>query len=364
MKKNNYSSIETIINVAKKGGMYILVDDEKRENEGDLVMSTSDTNAKNINFMAKYGRGLICLALDSLQAKRFNLSLMSPVNQSRNQTAFTISIEAKKGITTGISAKDRARTIKIASRKNVSKKDIVSPGHVFPIIAKDGGVLVRAGHTEASDRGPVRQFLAEQSALLGIWIVGGTVPVMDSLSKPVARSLVYNPKGDCVGHYDKIHLFDAYIESETAKNSYSESDYYSHGKSIVTLPTEYCRLGLSVCYDLRFAELYQQLSQANAQVVTVPAAFTATTGRDHWELLLRARAVEQQFFVIGANLVDRHHSSRGLWGGSAIVDPWGTVLASLEDDTGVAVAEIDLRTIDQLRKRMPVQQHRTLISKY
>ena len=150
MKKNNYASIETIINIAKKGGMYILVDDEKRENEGDLVISTSDTNAKNINFMAKYGRGLICLALDSLQAKRLNLSLMSPVNQSRNQTAFTISIEAKKGITTGISAKDRAKTIKVASKKNVNKKDIVSPGHVFPIIAKDGGVLVRAGHTEAS----------------------------------------------------------------------------------------------------------------------------------------------------------------------------------------------------------------------
>ena len=150
MKKSNYSPIESIIKIAKKGGMFILVDDEKRENEGDLVISTSDTNAKNINFMAKYGRGLICLALDSLQAKKLNLSLMSPVNQSRNKTAFAVSIEAKKGITTGISAKDRARTIKIASRKNVNKKDIVSPGHVFPIIAKDGGVLVRAGHTEAS----------------------------------------------------------------------------------------------------------------------------------------------------------------------------------------------------------------------
>ena len=150
MKKNNYSSIETIIGIAKRGGMFILVDDEKRENEGDLVISTSDTNSKNINFMAKYGRGLICLALDSLQAKRLNLSLMSPVNQSRNKTAFTVSIEAKKGITTGISAKDRARTIKIASKKSVKKTDIVSPGHVFPIIAKDGGVLVRAGHTEAS----------------------------------------------------------------------------------------------------------------------------------------------------------------------------------------------------------------------
>ncbi|MDC3090095.1 3,4-dihydroxy-2-butanone-4-phosphate synthase [Candidatus Pelagibacter sp.] len=150
MQKSNYSTIETIIKIAKKGGMFILVDDEKRENEGDLVISTSDTNSKNINFMARYGRGLICLALDSFQAKKLNLSLMSPVNQSRNQTAFTVSIEAKKGITTGISAKDRSRTIRIASKKNVNKKEIVSPGHVFPIIAKDGGVLVRAGHTEAS----------------------------------------------------------------------------------------------------------------------------------------------------------------------------------------------------------------------
>ncbi|MDA9629872.1 3,4-dihydroxy-2-butanone-4-phosphate synthase [Candidatus Pelagibacter sp.] len=150
MPKNNFASIESIINVAKNGGMFILVDDEKRENEGDLIISTSNSNAKNINFMAKYGRGLICLALDSIQAKRLNLSLMSTNNQSRNKTAFAVSIEAKKGITTGISAKDRAKTIKIASKKNVKKNEIVSPGHVFPIIAKDGGVLVRAGHTEAS----------------------------------------------------------------------------------------------------------------------------------------------------------------------------------------------------------------------
>ena len=132
------------------GGMFILVDDEKRENEGDLIISTSDCNSKNINFMAKYGRGLICLALDSAQAKKLNLTLMSPINESRNKTAFTVSIEARKGITTGISAMDRAKTIKIASKKNVNKKEIVSPGHVFPIIAKDGGVLIRAGHTEAS----------------------------------------------------------------------------------------------------------------------------------------------------------------------------------------------------------------------
>ena len=148
--KKILSPISEILEDLKKGKLVVIVDDEKRENEGDLVISTSDTNSKNINFMAKYGRGLICLALDSLQAKRLNLSLMSPVNQSRNKTAFAVSIEAKKGITTGISAKDRAKTIKIASKKNVNKNEIVSPGHVFPIIAKDGGVLVRAGHTEAS----------------------------------------------------------------------------------------------------------------------------------------------------------------------------------------------------------------------
>jgi 3,4-dihydroxy 2-butanone 4-phosphate synthase / GTP cyclohydrolase II len=150
MEKNNYTPIENIISIAKKGGMFILVDDERRENEGDLVISSSDTNPENINFMAKYGRGLICLTMDNVQAKKLNLPPMSLVNKSRNQTAFTVSIEAKRGITTGISARDRAKTIKIASKKNVKKNEIVSPGHVFPIIAKDGGVLVRAGHTEAS----------------------------------------------------------------------------------------------------------------------------------------------------------------------------------------------------------------------
>jgi 3,4-dihydroxy-2-butanone 4-phosphate synthase len=130
--------------------MYILVDDENRENEGDLVIPAIDVTAKNINFMAKFGRGLICLSLDDKQAKKLNLSLMSSVNKSRNQTAFTVSIEARKGVTTGISAKDRALTIKTAIKSNVKKNDIVSPGHIFPIISKNGGVLVRAGHTEAS----------------------------------------------------------------------------------------------------------------------------------------------------------------------------------------------------------------------
>ena len=154
MKKNNFSSIQDIIKTVKKNGMFILVDDESKheemENEGDLVISTSAVNPKNINFMAKYARGLICLAMDTAQSNKLDLTLASPINQSRSKTAFTYSIEAKKGVTTGISAYDRSRTINVASKKNANKNDIVSPGHVFPVIAKDGGVLVRAGHTEAS----------------------------------------------------------------------------------------------------------------------------------------------------------------------------------------------------------------------
>ena len=148
--KKKFSKIQDIINTAKQGGMYILVDDENRENEGDLVFCGSSVTPKKINFMAKNGRGLICLSMDSSKAKKLNLNYMSPINKSRHQTAFTVSIEAKKGVTTGISAKDRSKTIKIVSKKNVKKSEIVTPGHVFPIIAKDGGVLVRAGHTEAS----------------------------------------------------------------------------------------------------------------------------------------------------------------------------------------------------------------------
>ena len=150
MPKNKFSKISSIIQDAKKGKMFILVDDKNRENEGDLVIPGSKCNSKSINFMAKHGRGLICLALTKKQVDNLKLPLMSSINKSRMQTAFTISIEAKKGITTGISAQDRAKTIKTAINPNVKKSEIVSPGHVFPLVARNGGVLERAGHTEAS----------------------------------------------------------------------------------------------------------------------------------------------------------------------------------------------------------------------
>ena len=150
MKKISLSPISEIIKDAKKGKIFILVDNKNRENEGDLIIPASKVNSKSVNFMAKHGRGLICLALTKKQVDKLSLPLMSAINKARMQTAFTVSIEAKKGITTGISAFDRAKTIKVAINNNSKKKDIVSPGHVFPLVARNGGVLERAGHTEAS----------------------------------------------------------------------------------------------------------------------------------------------------------------------------------------------------------------------
>jgi 3,4-dihydroxy 2-butanone 4-phosphate synthase/GTP cyclohydrolase II len=144
------SSVEEIIEDARNGRMFVLVDHEDRENEGDLVIPAQMATPTAINFMATHGRGLICLAMTGSQIDRLGLQLMSPSNQSRHETAFTVSIEAREGVTTGISAHDRARTISVAISPGSGPQDIATPGHVFPLRAKEGGVLVRAGHTEAA----------------------------------------------------------------------------------------------------------------------------------------------------------------------------------------------------------------------
>lgn len=144
------SPIEDVIDDARNGRMFILVDDEDRENEGDLVIPAQMATPEKINFMAKYGRGLICLSMTGERVNELGLPLMASQNESRHQTAFTVSIEAKTGVTTGISAADRARTIAVAIDSSKGKDDIATPGHVFPLVARNGGVLVRAGHTEAS----------------------------------------------------------------------------------------------------------------------------------------------------------------------------------------------------------------------
>ncbi len=225
--------------------------------------------------------------------------------------------------------------------------------------------FMAVGIEESQPQGLVRQFLSDRARQQAIWLVAGTLPVSDSKqSKPYARSLLFDPQGNQCSYYDKIHLFDVELNkadlNAEQQVAYRESDNFSGGSEVVVAQTDLCCLGLTVCYDLRFAELYRQLADLGAQIVTVPAAFTTATGKDHWLLLLRARAVENQLFVIGANMVDREHPRRALWGGSAIVDPWGNVLASLDDEPGVAVAEIDLNRIAEVRAKMPVGLHRVL----
>ena len=148
--KNYFSPLEEILLDLSEGRMVVIVDDENRENEGDLVFAAEHVSPEKINFMAKNARGLICLALDKKKTERLKLKLMTNENRSRNKTAFTVSIEAKKGITTGISAGDRSTTIKTAVAEKAKASDLVTPGHIFPLVAKEGGVLIRAGHTEAA----------------------------------------------------------------------------------------------------------------------------------------------------------------------------------------------------------------------
>ena len=178
-----FSKIEDIIKDAKKGKMFILVDDEKRENEGDLVVPAQNINSEKINFMAKYGRGLICLALTGKRIEELNLPLMPQHNAARRKTAFTISIEAKKGISTGISAKDRAKTIQVAINIKTNSKDISTPGHIFPLRAQDGGVLVRAGHTEAAVDTSTLSNLNPSGVICEIMNDDGTMARRDDLFK-------------------------------------------------------------------------------------------------------------------------------------------------------------------------------------
>jgi len=254
-----------------------------------------------------------------------------------------------------------AAAVLIEQSADAGSQLVVLPENFAYLGRKD---LAEVGLAERS-KGPVYEFLTEQARRHSLWLVGGTVPVTDpDLSKPFARSWLFDPQGNLVQSYDKIHLFDVDVAKSAGRTlepvSYRESDDYLSAKEVVVAQAGACRLGMSVCYDLRFPELYRQLADADAQVVAVPAAFTAATGRDHWELLLRARAVENQLFVIGANMVDREHARRGLWGGSAIIDPWGTVLARVDDKPGVAIAEIDLDRLTEIRGKMPVAQHRKL----
>ncbi len=212
---------------------------------------------------------------------------------------------------------------------------------------------------EPQGDGPVQRFLSQSARELGIWIVGGTTPMAETPGERVAAaSLVYRDDGTLAGRYDKIHLFD--VDLPGRAESYRESAHMAPGQRTVLVPTPAGLLGLSVCYDVRFPELYRQLSAAGAQWFTVPAAFTVPTGAAHWELLLRARAVENLSYVVAPGQWGRHANGRETYGHSLIVDYWGKVLAQQASGVGVILAEIDLAAQAETRANFPALRHRVL----
>ncbi|HSO44317.1 MAG TPA: carbon-nitrogen hydrolase family protein [Rhodoferax sp.] len=223
---------------------------------------------------------------------------------------------------------------------------------------------------EPFGQGPVQQFLGDSATELGLWLVGGTLPVsalpQESASEQASgrvfnSSLAFSPAGQCVARYDKMHLF----RFDNGVESYDESLVLAAGREPVTfdLPSSdghLWRIGLSVCYDLRFAELYRHHARAGAHLMLVPSAFTHTTGHDHWEVLLRARAIENLSYVVAAAQGGLHDNQRRTWGHAMLVDPWGRVLAERAEGAGVVVAELSWDVMTQCRSRLPALEHRLL----
>ena len=236
----------------------------------------------------------------------------------------------------------------------------VLPEHFVYYNVRDTRAVAQA----EAEKGMARDFFAEQAKQWRLWLVAGTLPLFSTSStlasteKPYACSLLYDANGKEVASYQKIHLFDVNLQA-TGKR-YCESDSYQHGALPVVAQTPCGCIGMSVCYDLRFAELYRQLTAQGAEILVAPSAFTAATGRAHWQLLLRARAVENLSYVVGANLCNRSHPKKPTWGGSAIIDPWGEVLAEMDDEEGFIIADIDLDHLRALRQNMPVLEHHRL----
>ncbi|OOZ40886.1 acyltransferase [Solemya pervernicosa gill symbiont] len=212
---------------------------------------------------------------------------------------------------------------------------------------------------EVEGDGQIQTFLSRQAAKHGVWLVGGTIPlVAESEDKIRAASLLYNDKGEQVARYDKIHLFDVHIEE--SDEHYVESETIEAGDQVVVVDTPFGRLGLTICYDLRFPELFRAMLDQGVELIAIPSAFTAITGKAHWTPLVRSRAIENLSYVIAAAQGGYHASGRETHGDSMVVDPWGVVLDHLPRGSGVVVADVDLDRLRQVRERFPAIEHRRI----
>lgn len=203
------------------------------------------------------------------------------------------------------------------------------------------------------------RFLQQTAEEFGIYLLGGSFPAPAGDDKVYNRTVLVNPDGRIAAQYDKIHLFDVYLSEN---ESYNESDFVKEGdtEAVVYESDRIGNIGLSICYDLRFPELYRKLSEAGAEILCVPSAFTATTGRDHWKPLLQARAIENTGFIIAPAQTGIHGEKRSTHGHSMIIDPWGTIISDAQKDGEMAIGEINFKHLEETRMRIPSLKHRTL----
>ena len=213
----------------------------------------------------------------------------------------------------------------------------------------------KLSHAEEPGEGPLQSFMASMARECAVWLVGGTIPLASGEEGKVRNTLLaYGPDGQQASQYDKIHLFGFTRDQE----SYDESRTIVAGDDVAVLQADQLKVGLSICYDLRFPELYRAMGPCD--LLVVPAAFTYTTGRAHWEILLRARAIENQCFVLAAAQGGKHVTGRRTWGHSMLVDPWGDILIQKPEGVGVVMGELDLAQIASVRASLPALKHRRL----
>ncbi|MCF8780479.1 carbon-nitrogen hydrolase family protein [Vibrio sp. IRLE0018] len=209
-------------------------------------------------------------------------------------------------------------------------------------------------HAERLGEGPLQHAMSNLAKRLGLTLVVGSMPIRDGESVTTTL-VVFGPDGVRIGEYSKLHMFD--VDVADGHGRYRESDSFKAGNQVCLVESSVGCLGLSICYDLRFPALYQQLRQRGAEILLVPAAFTAVTGLAHWEVLLRARAIETQSWVLAAGQGGHHSAQRETWGHSMVIDPWGKVVAQLPQQGDLLIADIDLSACESIRGKMPVAQH-------
>jgi len=225
----------------------------------------------------------------------------------------------------------------------------------FAFLRREGEVIPCAQGLDGEIVGLVKSLAREHD----VWLLGGTFPEAAEGSRIHNTSVLASPAGDLAAVYRKIHLFDVDLGADGG-GAYSESSIVAPGEDVVVAQTPFGELGLSVCYDVRFPELYRQMAEAGARFLAVPSAFTPETGKDHWEVLLRARAIENQAFVLAPAQCGRHSEDRSSYGRSMIIDPWGLVLACAADRPCAVVADCDLDSLERIRRALPALGHRRL----